>query len=145
MEVNMDEYTEFKVGDYILKSEVYSRDGAERYRRMSDFANENKLVMQETEIEQDPDDYEGSDVMPATLPAYIIAEPEPAPEPTPEEKARQEIARCKKYLTSTDWIAAKCYENGIDMHAKYPEECAKRKEARATINALENRFPELAE
>ena len=69
--------------------------------------------------------------------------------PTAEEKAEQEkakkIAEYKKYLQDTDYIVLKISERLADgnteavaaIKTEYPEQLAKRKEARAKINKLE--------
>ena len=48
------------------------------------------------------------------------------------------IATDKAYLSSTDWIYAKCAEFEISAIEKYPDIVAKRKSAREEINELED-------
>ena len=49
----------------------------------------------------------------------------------------ERIAELKEYLSSTDWIYAKCSELEISAIEKYPDIVAKRKSAREEINGLE--------
>jgi hypothetical protein len=45
-------------------------------------------------------------------------------------EAKEELLRARKYLSDTDWICSKCYEQGLIMKDIYPIELAKRIEAR---------------
>ena len=48
----------------------------------------------------------------------------------------QKVQEAYTYLSSTDWIYAKCLEEGLNASEKYPSIVAKRKEMRALINEL---------
>lgn len=50
----------------------------------------------------------------------------------------ERISELKEYLSSTDWIYAKCAEEGLNASEVYPDIVAKRKNARAGINKLSN-------
>ena len=49
----------------------------------------------------------------------------------------ERIAELKEYLSSTDWIYAKCAELDVSASEKYPDIVAERKSAREEINSLE--------
>jgi len=51
-----------------------------------------------------------------------------------KEEYAPKLARAYTYLTDTDWVCAKCFELGIAVDVKYPDEFAKRAEAREFIN-----------
>ena len=46
----------------------------------------------------------------------------------------EKVKEAKKYLTSTDWIYAKCVEEGLNASVVYSDVVAKRKEAREYIS-----------
>ena len=50
---------------------------------------------------------------------------------------KSEYSSLKYYLSSTDWVVAKCYELELTVSEQYPEIYKKRVEARARINELE--------
>jgi len=49
----------------------------------------------------------------------------------------ERISELKEYLSSTDWIYAKCAELDISASEKYPDIVAKRKSAREEIQTIE--------
>ena len=64
----------------------------------------------------------------------ILADP---PSPSQSELDAQEIASLKAYLSSTDYIYAKCLELGLDVNIEYAEVVQRRKDARIRIQELE--------
>lgn len=50
----------------------------------------------------------------------------------------EKIQEAKDYLSSTDWIYAKCVELNLNVSEKYPTVVEKRKAMRALINNLAN-------
>lgn len=74
---------------------------------------------------------------------------EEIPEPTEEEKeqsaAKAEYRSCKQYLNSTDYVVLKEAEGVVSEEdtAKYAEVKAKREKARARINELEEKYPDM--
>ena len=53
-----------------------------------------------------------------------------------EREKQAKIQEAKTYLSSTDWIYAKCVEENLNASEKYPSIVAKRKEMRALINEI---------
>lgn len=54
------------------------------------------------------------------------------------ETPKEELARLKAYLASTDYQVIKCYDKGLIYATEYPEETIKRQQARDRINELQN-------
>lgn len=54
------------------------------------------------------------------------------------ETPKEELARLKTYLASTDYQVIKCYDKGLIYATEYPEEAIKRQQARDRINELQN-------
>jgi hypothetical protein len=50
-----------------------------------------------------------------------------------KQMMQSEVDKAQRYLDSTDWIFAKCYELGLDPQTQYPDVITKRGEARETI------------
>ncbi len=50
----------------------------------------------------------------------------------------ERITELKEYLSSTDWIYAKCVEEGLNASEVYSDIVAKRKSAREEIGELES-------
>lgn len=50
-----------------------------------------------------------------------------------KEEMKPEVIQAHRFLDSTDWIFAKCFELGLDPRVKYPEVIAQRGTARELI------------
>jgi len=54
-----------------------------------------------------------------------------------KEEMKPKVAQAKKFLNSTDWIFAKCFELGLDPATEYPDVITQRGEARELIRRYE--------